>query len=161
MIVVSGTLIVLGLILLVVGNQIILEGVSQEEGKVSLDQTLTISSDFDIQDTSRGIFAIQVMEFKENTFSAKILDPFEDEIFSQEVNEKTIEKEFDALETGTYKLIIESNSNEEIYVFGAIGPLPDEGKKLLGLISMAILIIGMCGLVVASIYEVKNRKKSI
>ncbi len=33
-----------------------------------------------------------------------------------------------------YKLIIENEGNEEIQVFGAMGPLPDASKKLLGLI---------------------------
>jgi len=152
------SLIVIGLILLVVGNQIILGGISQGDGKVSTSQTLTISGDFDSQETSIGVFAVQIMEFKDNTFSAKVLDPFDSEIIFQTINEKTIEKEFDFLESGTYKLIIESTSNEETIVFAAIGPLPDAGKKLIGIISVYVLVIGMGGLVVAGIYGVKNRR---
>ena len=156
----SVALIAIGLILSVLGNQVILEGVSQGDGKVSLDQTLTISVDFVSQDTS-GIFAVQIMEFKDNTFSAKVLDPFGNEIISQTINEEVIEKGFDVLETGTYKLIIESTSNEETQMFAAIGPLPDTGKKSLGFISVYILIIGMVGLVAAGIYGIKNRVRSI
>ena len=139
MLICSVALIIIGLILLVLGNQIILEGVSQGDGKVSLGQTLTISGDFVSQDTSIGVFAVQIMEFKDNTFSAKILDPFDNEIISQTINEETIEKGFDVLETGTYKLIIESTSDEETQMFVAIGPLPDVGKKSLGFISAYIL----------------------
>ena len=157
----SAALIVIGLILLVLGNQIILQGVNQGDGKVSLGQTLSISVEFDSQETSIGVFAVQIMEFKDNTFSAKVLDPFDNEIISQTINEETIEKEFDVLETGTYKLIIESTSSEETIVFAAIGPLPDAGKKSLGFISVYILVIGMVGLVVVGIYGVKNRIKSI
>ncbi len=102
----SVALIAIGLILSVLGNQIVLEGVSQGDGKVSSDQTLVISVDFVSQDTSIGVFAVQIMEFKDNTFSAKVLDPFGNEIISQTINEETIEEEFDVLETGTYKLII-------------------------------------------------------
>ena len=161
MIVISATLIVVGLILLVLGNQIILEGVSQGDGKVSSDQTLIISGEFVSQDTSIGVFAVQIMEFKDNTFSAKVLDPFDSEIISQTINEETIEEGFDVLETGTYKLIIESTSTEETIVFAAIGPLPDAGKKSLGFISVYILVIGMVGLVVVGIYGVMNRRRSI
>ena len=161
MVVITGALIVIGLILLVLGNQIILEGISQGNGKVSSNQALTISGNFDIQKTSTGVFAIQVMEFKDNTFSARVLDPFDTEIISQSINEETIEKEFDISETGDYKLIIESISEEEIHVFGAIGPLPDAGKKSLGFISVYILIIGMMGLVVVGIYGIKNRSRSV
>jgi len=158
MLISSATLIVIGLILLVLGNQIILEGVSQGNGKVSSGQTLTISVDFDSQETSIGVFAVQIMEFKDNIFSAKVLDPFDSEIIFQTINEETIEKEFDVLETGTHKLIIESTSNEETIVFAAIGPLPDAGKKSLGLISVYILVSGMVGLVVTGIYGVKKRR---
>jgi len=157
----SVALIAIGLILSVLGNQVILEGVSQGDGKVSSSQTLTISVDFDSQETSIGVFAIQIMEFKDSTFSAKVLDPFDSEIISQTINEETIEKGFDVLETGTYKLIIESTSNEETQMFAAIGPLPDTGKKSLGFISVYILIIGMVGLVAAGIYGIKNRVRSI
>ena len=161
MLVISGALIVIGLIMLVIGNQIILEGVSQGNGTVSLSQTLTISADFDKQETSKGVFAVQVMEFKDNTFSARLLDSFDIEVFSLGINEETIEEEFDILETGSYKLIIESTSNEETHVFGAIGPLPDGGVKTLGFISVYILVIGMVGLVGVGVYAVKNRKRSI
>jgi hypothetical protein len=161
MLVVSGTLIVIGLVMLVIGNQIVLEGVSQGNGKVSLSQMLTISGDFDKQETSTGVFAVQVMEFKDNTFSVRVLDSSDIEIVSKEINEETIEEEFDVLETGAYKLIIESTSNEETPVFGAIGPLPDAGKKTLGFISVYVLVIGMVGLVGVGVYAVKKRKRSI
>jgi len=157
----SAALIAIGLLLLVLGNQIILEGISQGDGKVSSSQSLTVSVDFDSQETSTGIFAVQIMEFKDNIFSVKVLDPLESEIIFQTINEETIEKEFDVLETGTYKLIIESTSNEEPIVFAAIGPLPDANKQLLGSISMIILVIGMIGLVVVGIYGIKYRRKSI
>jgi len=161
MLVSSAALIIIGLILGVLGNQIILEGISQGTGKVSSSQTLSISVEFDSEETAIGVFAVQIMEFKDNIFSAKVLDPFDNEIISQTINEETIEKEFDVLETGTYILIIESTSNEEPIVFAAIGPLPDAGKKSLGFISMIILVSGMVGLVVVGIYGIKNRRRSI
>ncbi|MHA7647853.1 hypothetical protein [Nitrosopumilus sp. S4] len=158
LLVVSGGLIVLGLALLVVGNQIILEGVNQGSGKVSSSQEILVSTEFDSKKTSTGVFAVQVMEFKENTFSAKILDPFDIEIASQKIDQDTIENEFDVLESGTYKLIIESTDFEEKQVFGAIGPVPDAGKKILGFLSIYVLIIGMGGLVVTAIIGIKNKK---
>ncbi len=157
----SAALIAIWLLLLVLGNQIILEGISQGEGRVSSSQTLTVSVDFDSQETSTGIFAVQIMEFKDNTFSVKVLDPLESEIIFQTINEETIEKEFDVIDTGIYKLIIESDNSEEIQVFGAIGPLPDSSKLSLRPISMIILVVGMVGLVVVGIYGIKNRIRSI
>ena len=157
----SGALIVIGLILLAVGNQIILEGVFQGNGKINSSQDLTILGEFNSEASSIGVFAVQVMEFKENTVSAKILDPFDNQIASKNVDEETIEEEFDIIDTGSYKLLIQTNSNEDIQVFGAIGPLPDAGKKSLSFVSAYILIIGMVGLVGSGIYKIKSKKKSI
>lgn len=118
-------------------------------------------ADFDTQNTPIGVFAVQTMEIKDNIVSARVLDPFDSEIISQMINEENVEKEFDVVETGTYKLIIESTSEQEIQMFAAIGPLPDAGKKSLGFISVYVLVIGMIGLVGSGIYAVKNRKRSI
>jgi len=150
---------VAGLGFSVIENQIILEGINQGNGKVSSSETVTVSVEIDREDTQTGIFAVQVMEFKENTISAKILDPSEIEIISQNVNEDTLEEEFDIVESGTYQLIIQSSADDEIYVTGAIGPLPDTDKKLiLSTVSLAIMITGMIGLAITGIIGIKNRK---
>lgn len=161
-IVILGLLIVTGLVVSIVGNQVTLEGINQGNGEVSSTQTVTISVDFDMEKTPIGIFAVQVMEPKENTISIKILDPSDIEIIFQEVNEDTIEEKFDVLETGTYQLVIQSSNDEGIYVTGAIGPLPDASKKnIISIISTSTLLIGMIGLVVIGIYGIKNRKRSV
>ena len=161
-IVILGLLIVTGLVVSIVGNQVTLEGINQGNGEVSSTQTVTISVDFDMEKTPIGVFAVQVMEFKENTISVKILDTSDIEIIFQEVNEDIIEEKFDVLETGTYKLIIQSSNDEGIYVTGAIGPLPDANKKnIISIISTSTLLIGMIGLVVIGIYGIKNRKRSV
>jgi hypothetical protein len=162
MTVIFGLLIVTGLVVSMVENQITLEGINQGNGKVSSIETVTVSVDFDKETTPVGIFAVQIMEFKKNTISAIILDPSNIEIISQKVNEETIEKEFDVFETGTYQLIIQSSDEDEIYVAGAIGPLPDADKKfILSIISLSILIIGMIGLATIGIIGIKNRKQSV
>ena len=161
-IVIFGLLIVTGLVVSIIENQTTLEGINQGNGKISSIETVTVLVDLDKEVTPVGIFAIQVMEFKENTISAIILDPSDIEIISQKVNEETIEKEFDVFETGTYQLIIQSSDEDEIYVTGAIGSLPDADKKfILSIISLSILIIGMTGLATMGIIEIKNRKKSV
>ena len=157
----SGIVIIIGLFLLVLGNQAILEGINQDNGKISSDQTLSISNYFDSQISPVGVFAVQIVKFKDNTFSAKILDPSDIEIISQEINDENIEEEFEVLETGTYKLIIQSNSDEETQVFGAIGPLPDSEKKTIGFIPVYVIVAGMIGLASVGIIGIKNRKRSI
>jgi hypothetical protein len=160
--VIFGILIVAGLATSVIENQITLEGIIQGNGKVDVVQVVAISVDLDKNKTPIGIFAVQIMEFKENTFSAKILDPSGMEIISEKINEETLEQEFKVLDSGNYELIIESSDDKESYVAGAIGPLPDANKKLIiSSISTFCIIIGMVGLGIVAIYEIRNKRKSI
>jgi len=161
MIVISGAMIAIGLVLSVAGEQIILEDIIQDRDEINLEKTLTISSDFDSEETEKGIFNVQIMNFKENTFYLKVLDPFEIEIISYEMDSETIEEDFEIFETGTYKLIIKSTDNEERLVVGSLGPLPDSNQMVLRYLSMYILLGGMIGLLVSGMIIVKNRKKSI
>ena len=153
----SGAIIVIGLVLLALGNQVILDGVSQEDGRISINQDITISTNIDSQKTSVGIFAVQVINIKENVISATVLDPLDIEIISQKVNDETIEEKFDVVESGIYKLVIQSSIEEKSHVYGAIGPLPDEGKKSLSFISIVIVIIGMIGLFGVGILKIRKR----
>ncbi|MBS1267981.1 MAG: hypothetical protein MAG458_00696 [Nitrosopumilus sp.] len=157
-VVISGGLIVMGLILLAFGNQVILEGVSQGEGIVSKNKEVIISAEFDSLKTPMGIFAVQSMNVEKDIMYAKIFNPSGNEVIAISIDKETTEKTFDILETGEYKLIIQSVDDEEIQVFGAIGPIPDEGKKLLSYVSVLILIIGMIGLIGAAILKIKNKK---
>jgi len=161
-IVIFGILIVAGLATSVVENQVTLEGITQGNGKVSSSEIVTISVNLDKNETPIGIFAVQVMEFKENTFSAKILDPSGMEIISEIINEDIIEQEFKVLDSGNYELIIESLNDKESYIDGAIGPLPDTDKKfIISSISSSCIIIGMIGLIILAIYEIRNKRKSV
>ena len=102
------------------------------------------------------------MDFKENTFSTKILDPSRSEIISEKIDEDTIEQEFKILDSGKYELIIQSSDDKESYVAGAIGPLPDANKKLIITSSSTLcIIIGMSGLGIVAIYEIRNKRKSV
>lgn len=157
-----GILIVTGLGTSVLENQVTLEGITQGNGKVSVSEIVTISVDLDKNETPMGIFAVQIMEYKENTFSAKILDPSGMEIISEKINEDTIEQEFEIFDSGNYELIIQSSDDKESYVAGAIGPIPDADNQIIfSTVSIICTIFGMIGLVIIAIYEIRNKKRSI
>ena len=156
--VISGVLIVVGLLLLVLGNQIVLEGINQENGKINSEQSLTIVNEFDAETTTTGVFAVQTINSNESTTSAKIIGPSGNEIKFVLIEQETTEEEFTIDETGLYKLIIESQNTEEIQVFAALGPLPNAEKKTIGFISVYVLVVGMAGLVIVGIYAIKNKR---
>ena len=149
-----------GIILSFYGNQVVFEDLIKGEGQVKFGENLIIPVELDNTETQTGIYAIQIINFKEG-ITAKILDPSYKEIESQSINEEVFEGRFNITMSGIYKLVIENTDEKEIKIFGVIGPEPDEGKKSLVSISPWILIIGLTGVVGVAIYAIKNRKKSL
>ena len=154
-----GSIVGVGIILSFYGNQVIFEDLVKGEGQVNGRENLIIPVELDNTETQTGIYAIQIINFKEG-ITAKILDPFDKEIESQFINEEVFEGRFNIVASGTYKLVIENTDEKEIKIFGVIGPEPDAGKKSLGFISLYILVIGLIGMVGVAIYAIRNRKKS-
>ena len=157
--VIVGSIVGVGIILSFYGNQIIFEDLNKGEGQVKFGENLIIPVELDNTETQTGIYAVQIINFKEG-ITAKILDPFDKEIESQLIDEEVFEGRFNIAVSGIYKLVIENTDEKEIKIFGVIGPEPDAGKKSLGFISLYILIIGLIGMVGVAIYAIKNRKKS-
>ena len=157
--VIVGSIVGVGIILSFYGNQVIFEDLIKGEGQVKFGENLIIPVELDNTETQTGIYAVQIINFKEG-ITAKILDPFDKEIESQLIDEEVFEGRFNIAASGIYKLVIENTDEKEIKIFGVIGPEPDAGKKSLGFISLYILIIGLIGMVGVAIYAIKNRKKS-
>ena len=157
--VIVGSIVGVGIILSFYGNQVIFEDLNKGEGQVKFAENLIIPVELDNTETQTGIYAVQIINFKEG-ITAKIVDPFDKEIESQLIDEEVFEGRFNIAVSGIYKLVIENIDEKETKVFGVIGPEPDAGKKSLGFISLYILIIGLIGMVGVAIYTIKNRKKS-
>jgi hypothetical protein len=157
--VIVSSIVGVGIILSFYGNQVIFEDLIKGEGQVKFGENLIIPVELDNTKTQTGVYAIQIINFKEG-ITAKILDPFDKEIESQSINEEVFEGRFNITMPGIYKLVIENTDEKEIKIFGVVGPEPDAGKKSLVFISPWILIIGLIGVVGVAIYAIKNRKKS-
>jgi len=157
--VIVGSIVGVGIILSFYGNQVIFEDLIKGEGQVKFGENLIIPVELDNTETQTGIYAVQIINFKEG-ITAKILDPFDKEIESQLIDKEVFEGRFNIAASGIYKLVIENTDEKEIKIFGVIGPEPDAGKKSLGFISLYILIIGLIGMAGVAIYAIKNRKKS-
>ncbi len=154
-----GCLVSVGIVLSFFGNQMIFEDLAKSEGDIKVGNKLEISTELDETVNKNGIYAVQILDFKEGVFSASVYDPFGIEIESQSINKEVFEGKFDIISSGTYLLVIESNSQDESKVYGVIGPEPDAGIKSIGFISLYILVIGLIGMVGVAIYAIKNRIK--
>lgn len=154
-----GVLIGVGIILSFYGNYILFEDLVQGNGEVFDGQDLVIEVELDSSKTQSGIFAIQILDFKEGMVTASIIDPSNTTIESESINQEVFEGLFQVTSSGNYKLLIE-NKGEAANVFGVIGPEPDEGKRALSNISMYILVAGLVGMAGVAVYIFINRRKA-
>ncbi len=159
LLIVVGVLVATGIVLSFYGNQVIFEDLAKKEGDVRFGENLEVTIELDQSENKKGIYAIQILNFKEGVFSASVYDPLGIQIESSSINEEVFEGSFDIISSGTYQLIIESNVQEETRILGVIGPEPDAGAKSLGFISLYILIIGVIGMAGVGIYAIKSRRK--
>ena len=155
---VVGGLVGVGIILSFYGNNVIFEDLIQKDGDVGSGQDLIVEVELDNTETQTGIYAVQIINFESATVTASILDPFNTLIESQSINQEVYEGLFDVTTSGTYKLLIE-NTGEQVKIFGVIGPEPDSGKRSLGIISLYILVMGLIGMFIVTVYIVIKRKK--
>ncbi len=156
--VVVGALTGIGIILSFYGNSLIFEDLIQKDGDVGVGQDLIVEVELDTTKAQTGIYAVQIIEFEGATVTASIIDPFDNVVESQSINQEAFEGLFDVSTSGTYQLLIE-NTGEQLKIFGVIGPEPDSWVRTLGFISMYILIMGLIGMFIVTVYLVIKRKK--
>lgn len=155
----SGALIGIGIILSFYGNYIIFEDLAKTNGIINMESDLVLEVDLDNTKSKTGIFAVQIIDFKDQTISISIIDPQNNVIETKTINEEAYEGIFDLESSGTYKLVVEKTDNE-LTVSGVIGPEPDDWKRSLAFVSLYILVIGLIGMAIVAILIVINRKKA-
>ena len=155
-----GILIIIGLILSLIGSQAITEGLVSQDGNLSSGETLEINGELDPMKNEFGVFVVQVMNFNENSIYASILDPSGNLIIEKLVDKDSIEERFVIKSQGKYVLRIENNGNEATLITGVIGHVPDSSIFSIGITGFYVLIVGMIGMVLVTVYSIKNRQES-
>ena len=125
-----------------------------------MNSDLILEVDLDSAKSKTGVFAVQIIDYKDQAISVSIIDPLGSAIESMTISEDSYEGVFDLRISGTYKIVV-SNSGEELTVFAVIGPEPDEVKRNLAIVSLYILIFGLIGMAMVGVLIVLNRKRAI
>lgn len=149
-----------GIVISSYGTQLVFEDLSQVQGIVAVGDSLETSTELDPLTSKKGVFAVQVFDLEKNAITVKILDPLENIIISQTIENETFEEEFEVTTAGAYTIIIENGGINEIQINGVIGPEPDAGKKSISFLGTYILLIGLIGIVVIGIYAIKSKIKN-
>ena len=157
--VIVGGLLATGIILSFYGAQLTTQDLIANEGIVSLGESFEIQAELDPTKSETGVFVIQILDFKDNEITAKISDPLDYEILSKSFDKGSIEERFEIASEGTYKLIIENLSPEDIQIMTLIGHMPDEDTLSVGIAGFFILIVGLVGIVGVGIYVIRTKRK--
>ena len=154
-----GGLVGIGIVLSFFGNQVIFEDLAKAESNVKFGEDLVVEIELEESINKKGVYAVQILDFKEDLFRLSVYDPIGIEIESQKIDEEVFEGGFEIISSGTYQLVVKSSDQEETRIFGVIGPEPDAGAKSLGFISLYILVVGLIGMAGIGIYAIKNRRR--
>ena len=154
-----GGLLAVGIALSFYGAQLTTQDLISNEGIIKQGEFLEIQAELDPAKSETGVFVVQVLNFKDYEITAKISDPLDYEILSKSIDEDSVEQRFEISSKGTYKLIIENSSPEDIQMMGVMGHMPDKGTLSVGITGFYILIVGLVGIVGVGIYVIRSKRK--
>ena len=151
-------LIAAGMGLSIFASQVVFEDLVVGNAILEPGETLEISSEIS---PGTGIFAVEIIDHTEEmAVSASVLGPFGSAILSTEIDTNVHQDVFRVDEGHEYVLLVESMHVEPVHVMGVIGPEPDAGQTSLGFVSFYILLVGVVGMVISTIYLIWKRRRS-
>ena len=157
----SGAAIAIGLVLMVLGTQAVLEDVEQGTGMLSAGSPLVVEVVMEPEETPVGVFVAQVMGADgDSGISATVIGPLGSELARAPVDTESVEGRFDVEISGAYRIVVESPVREELRAFAAIGPLPDVHSKALAFIPFYVLIAGIMGMGGLGVYWAVTLRRS-
>lgn len=156
----SGAAIAIGLVLMAVGTQAVLEDVAQGTGMLSSQTPLEIEVPIDAADVQTGVFVVQVVDVGEGDgITASVSDPLGSELVNIPIDADSVEERFAVTVNGTYRLLVESSGTGEWRAYAAIGSMPDAGSKALAFIPFYVLVAGIVGMAGLGVYWVATLRK--
>jgi len=158
--VIVGIMIAIGAMLLVFGSQMITQDLVIMEGVITGISEMEISAELDPENNEEGVYAIQTIEGQEYNIFAIVIDPSGLEIRNTDVTTNSFEDRFKISEKGTYKLIVETEEQNEINLVAGIGHVPDSTGTTISIIGIFVVISGMIGIVLIAVIIVKQKRKS-
>ncbi len=159
MLLIVGGLMIGGLVLSFYAAEWTTKNLSQGDDKITSGGSLEIITELDPSTSTTGIYAVNILDFKEGTISIKVFDPVDTQIIAQTIEVDRYQETFEIISIGSHKLVIENSGVEDSQVFGAIGHMPSDNITFLNYAGFYLLIAGLIGMVTIGIYVVKNKRR--
>ena len=155
---IGGFLVIVGIGLSVYGSQLITENITSKEESLGIGRSTVVLKELDPVKNDNGVYVIQVVDFKkEDHIDATIFDPLGELLVTKSIDHNPFQDSFSIHTAGTYKLQIENSGEREVQVVGVIGYLPKDVSLTVSIFGFIVIIVGLAGLAVGTMYFIKNR----
>lgn len=148
-----------GLGVSIFASQTIFDSLTVGTGTIEVGVPLEITAE--IERGQGGIYAVEIMEYTEGaSIKATVLGPLRAITTSAIINDPLYEERFPVDETHQYTLVIETDF-EPATIAAIIGPEPGASETSLGLISLYMLLVGVVGMIVATVYVIIQKRRRV
>ncbi len=157
LLVIMGGLVAGGMALSVLGNEVLFEDFAKNEGRIGTGDRLEVQ--VPMEQSESGVFAVEVLELRQDTIYAAISDPSGNQILREAVDREAYEGYFDVSMSGNYTLMVDNSDREEKLIAGYIGPEPDASKRTIAFVSIYMLVIGLVGMLAAVVFAIVAKRR--
>ncbi|MEX1995923.1 MAG: hypothetical protein WD884_00910, partial [Nitrosopumilaceae archaeon] len=107
-----------------------------------------------------GVYVIQIDDFQSvGGIIISVFDPLGNVVITKSIDSNPIQDGFKISMAGTYKLLVESSVDSEVHVIAVIGYLPQDQSLTVSIFGFVVILVGLVGLVVGTLYFIKSRGK--
>ncbi|MEX0764054.1 MAG: hypothetical protein WDZ43_00615 [Nitrosopumilaceae archaeon] len=158
--VMGGFLVAIGIGLSVYATQLVIENLTTQEGFIGGGMTMEVYKELNPAKNENGVYVIQIDDFQSvGGIIISVFDPLGNVVITKSIDSNPIQDGFKISMAGTYKLLVESSVDSEVHVIAVIGYLPQDQSLTVSIFGFVVILVGLVGLVVGTLYFIKSRGK--
>ena len=158
--VIGGFLVAIGIGLSVYATQLVIENLTTQEGFIGGGMTMEVYKELNPAKNENGVYVIQIDDFQSvGGIIISVFDPLGNVVITKSIDSNPIQDGFKISMAGTYKLLVESSVDSEVHVIAVIGYLPQDQSLTVSIFGFVVILVGLVGLVVGTLYFIKSRGK--
>ena len=156
----GGFLVVTGVGISVYATQLVIENLTTQEGFIESGMTMEVDKELNPTKNENGVYVIQIDDFQGiGEIIISVFDPLGNVVTTKSIDSNPFQDSFGISITGTYKLLVENSADSAVHVIAVIGYLPQDQFLTISIFGFVVILVGLVGLVVGTLYFIKNRGK--
>lgn len=156
----GGFLVAIGIGLSVYATQLVIENLTTQEGFVGSGMAMEVYKELNPAENENGVYVIQIDDFQDvGGITTSVFDPLGNVVITKSIDSNPFQDGFRISMVGTYKLLVENSADKEVHLMAVIGYLPQDQSLTVSIFGFVVILIGLVGLVVGTLYFIKSRGK--